>query len=255
VAFDIVADRYDATRRLSPEAERATLDILSAELRPRGRCLEIGVGTGRLAMPLSRAGVHLVGLDLSAPMLDRLVHNAGGPAPFPLIRGDATALPFPDAALGAALVAHVLHLIPDWERALAELVRVVRPGGSVVAVIGRFSPDLRAIMERLVREAGIDRPFRGLDHDVDRLDATMARLGVEHRDLGTVIDRTATSIDEFFRLTEQGVWSWTWRADPAARRAATARLRPWAAERFGDLDAPRTFESPISFRAYDVRGD
>jgi SAM-dependent methyltransferase len=187
-------------------------------------------------------------------MLRRLVRNAGGRPPFPLVRGDATALPFPDAALGAALVAHVLHLIPHWERALAELVRVIRPGGSVVAVIGRFSPDLRGIMDRLVREAGIDRPFPGLDHDVGRLDATMARLGTERRDLGTVVDRMETSFDEFLRRTEEGVWSWTWRADETALRAATARLRPWAAERFGDLDAPRTFESPISFRAYDVRG-
>jgi SAM-dependent methyltransferase len=254
VVFDRVADRYDATRRLSPEAERATLGILTAELGPRGRCLEIGVGTGRLAMPLSRAGIDLVGLDLSAPMLRRLVHNAGGRPPFPLIRGDATALPFPDTALGAALVAHVLHLIPDWERALAELVRVIRPGGSVVAVIGRFSPDLRGIMDLLVREAGIDRPFPGLDHDIERLDATMDRLGTERRDLGTVVDRMETSIEEFLRRTEEGVWSWTWRTDETALRAATARLRPWAAERLGDLDAPRTFESPISFRAYDLRG-
>ena len=254
MAFDRVADRYDATRRLSPEAARATLDILSVEFRPRGRCLEIGVGTGRLALPLFRAGVDLIGLDLSAPMLRRLIHNAGGRPPFPLVRGDATALPFPDTAFDAALVAHVLHLIPGWERALAELVRVVRPGGSVVAVIGRFSPDLRAIVDRLVQEAGIDRPFAGLDHDVDRLDATMARLGTERRDLATVIDRTTTSIDEFLRRSEEGVWSWTWQAGSAARRAATARLRPWAAERFGDLDARRTFESPISFRAYDVRG-
>ena len=254
MAFDRVADRYDATRRLSPEAERATLDVLTAELRPRGRCLEIGVGTGRIAIPVSRAGIDLVGLDLSEPMLRRLVHNAGGRRPFPLVRGDATALPFRDAAVGGALVAHVLHLIPHWSSALAELVRVVRPGGSVVAVVGQIPHELRLVMDRLVREAGIDRPFPGLDHDIKRLDAAMARLGAERRDLGIVVDRTETSFDRFIRRAEEGVWSWTWRADEAALRAAAARLRPWAAERFGHLDVPRTFESPISLRAYDVRG-
>jgi len=54
-------------------------DLLVAELDGRGRCLEIGVGTGRIALPLHERGVDLVGIDLATPMLARLIDNAGRP--------------------------------------------------------------------------------------------------------------------------------------------------------------------------------
>ena len=61
------------------------------------------------------------------PMLAKLVEKAGGEAPFPLVVGDATALPFSDDRFGGAVVRHVLHLVPAWRQVVAELVRVVVP--------------------------------------------------------------------------------------------------------------------------------
>ena len=61
VSFDRAADRYDETRRLTPEASRATVDLLGSELRGRRPCLEIGVGTGLIALPLHEVGVGMVG--------------------------------------------------------------------------------------------------------------------------------------------------------------------------------------------------
>src|SRR5207237_9534694 len=69
VAFDRAASFYDQTRTLSPEAAKRVTDLLSDELAGVERALEIGVGTGRIALPLVDAGVRLVGVDLSAPML------------------------------------------------------------------------------------------------------------------------------------------------------------------------------------------
>jgi ribonuclease J len=56
-----------------------------------------------MALPLFRAGVDMAGLDISGAMLGRLVANAGGGVPFPLVRADATALPFEDDSFGVAL--------------------------------------------------------------------------------------------------------------------------------------------------------
>jgi ubiquinone/menaquinone biosynthesis C-methylase UbiE len=112
VRFDRAVEYYDRTRRISEEASHRQTEVLAAELAGRGRCLEIGVGTGLVAIPLAAAGAPLVGLDLSAPMLAKLVQNAGGSRPFPLVVGDATSLPFRGGSFGAALVRHVLHLIP-----------------------------------------------------------------------------------------------------------------------------------------------
>src|SRR5262249_25952022 len=129
VPFDRAAEVYDRTRRLTPEASAATTELLAQELADRQPALELGGGTGLIALPLAEARVRLVGLDLSRPMLAKIVEKAGGSVPFPLVVGDATRLPFVDGAFGGAYARHVLHLIGAWRTALAELVRVVAPGG------------------------------------------------------------------------------------------------------------------------------
>lgn len=134
VAFDRAVDYYDRTRALPPGVEDRMVDAVGAELRGRGRVLEIGAGTGRIALPLIAAGVNVVGLDLSGPMLRRFAEKSR--TPVPVVQGDATRLPFRDRAFGGAYAVHVLHLIPDWETAVAELVRVVEPGGVLLASQG-----------------------------------------------------------------------------------------------------------------------
>src|SRR2546421_6181685 len=148
IAFDQAADYYDRTRRLDPDVHAAVIDLLAGELRGRGRCLEVGVGTGRIALDLHRSGVAMAGVDLSRPMLDRLVEKGGGMAPFPLAVADATALPAPSRAFGAGLACHVLHLIPQWRAAADELVRVVAPRGVLLVDIGGDAPGARREISR-----------------------------------------------------------------------------------------------------------
>lgn len=249
--FDRVADVYDETRALSAEAEREVTDLLRSELRGREPCLEIGVGTGRIALPLARSRVAMAGVDLSRPMLERLVAKAGG-RPFPLALADATALPFPDATFGSGLVAHVLHLIPEWTMALAELMRVIRPGGLLLVLQGQRPAVLAEIEGRFEEEAGLDVAFPGLDHDTRELDGEMTRLGAGVRALPPVADRRRVSPSEFIEQLERAVFSWTWRIDEATRRRAGARVRDWAAARFGSLETPQEAEAPIAWRAYDL---
>src|SRR5215471_5735733 len=132
IVFDQAADYYDDTRSLQPETQAAVIAQLAGELRDRGRCLEVGVGTGRIALDLHRSGVEMAGVDLSAPMLRKLVEKAGGQPPFPLAVADAIALPIGDRRVGAVVICHVLHLIESWRQAVEELVRVVRPGGVIL---------------------------------------------------------------------------------------------------------------------------
>ena len=117
VVFDRAAAFYDRTRALAPATMDAVVARLARELAGRGPVLEPGVGTGRIALPLAAAGVDVTGLDLSEPMLRELVakrdgqtRGAGGRVP--LVRGDATRLPFPAGAFGGAYVVHLLHLVP-----------------------------------------------------------------------------------------------------------------------------------------------
>src|SRR5690606_4587873 len=112
--------------------------------------IEPGAGTGRLAIPALAAGFRVTALDISAPMLAVLARRLAAAPELrgrcEIIIGDAVALPFADDSFDAGALAQVLYLIPDWERALDELVRVVRPGGRVLLVQERtaMSPALTA---------------------------------------------------------------------------------------------------------------
>jgi SAM-dependent methyltransferase len=254
IRFDRAVEYYDRTRGLSEEASRRQTEQLAAELAGRGRCLEIGVGTGLVALPLAADGVPLVGLDLSAPMLARLVGNAGGARPFPLVIADATSLPFAADAFGAAIVRHVLHLIPGWEDAIDELARVVGPGGTVLVSAGDIPPAWREVTRRFVELSGRGPLMPGLDlgRDLPLLDEAFRARGADPRQLPSIPERVATSLGTFIEQMSEGMHSWTWEVPEEQRREVSAEIRTWAEGRFGTLDPPEARTVAIAWRAYDL---
>lgn len=252
VSFDPAAAYYDATRGRSPEAALTETAVLTEALRNRGRVLEIGVGTGQVAIGVHTAGISMVGLDLSSAMLSVLVDKAGGRLPFPLVNGDATALPFVDDALGAALFRWVLHLVPHWRDAVAELVRVVRPGGLVLASLGGSGGGVRSeIQYRFAKVAGVDRRPAGLDwEDLDGLDAEFRRYGAEIGELDSFDDRERESVKEYLDNLAENRYSWTWPATEEARRSAAAEVEAWAKAEYGPLDALPMGTYTVRWRTY-----
>jgi SAM-dependent methyltransferase len=253
VPFDRAVEYYDCTRGLSEEASREMAALLADELRGRGRCLEVGVGTGLVALPLSEAGVPMVGVDISAPMLGKLVEKAGGLAPFPLVLGDATRLPFADDSFGGVILRHVLHLIPDWERVVDETTRVVSSGGVVIVSRGDIPAEWREVTDRFTRLVGKTSLAVGLDgRELAPLDAAFKRHGAEGRELPPVPERLSRSLGRFLDEMEEGLHSWTWDVEEQARREAVAEVRRWALERFGTLDPPTAREATLEYRAYNL---
>ena len=252
VAFDRAAEYYDATRSITPEASREITVLLGEELAGRGRCLEIGVGTGMIALPLAEAGLPMVGIDLSEPMLRKLIEKAGGRASFPVALGDATALPFADGSFDTALARHVFHLMPAWERAIDELVRVVKPGGLILASQGGFSGPWRAVTERFMSLVGKTSLAKGLDpRDLDVLDAAFAARGMPVRLLRPVAERSSETLGQFIDQMGRGVHSWTWEFDPDTCARAAGQVREWALDRYGTLDPPASEGYEIIWRAFD----
>jgi SAM-dependent methyltransferase len=255
IRFDAAADYYDKTRAVSDETMDRTITLLWSELRDRGRVLEVGVGTGLLALRLHEAGIPVSGLDLSAPMLAKLVEKAGGAPPFPLVRGDATAMPFADRAFGAVYLRWVLHLIPDWRAALAEMARVLRPGGVLVVSLGAFDEVGRAVRARFSEITRLSTDPVGLmwgDHD--ELDAALEGLGLRLRVLPAIRDEEEEPLGSFLDAIEEGRWSWTWHVPKDARVDAVRELRPWAEERFGPLDRVERYSVETVWRAYHLPG-
>jgi ubiquinone/menaquinone biosynthesis C-methylase UbiE len=133
VAFDRAADYYDQTRGYPPGEERAVASIIAqaGSFNKSSRILEIGVGTGRIALPVSAYTGAYYGIDISRPMMARLKAKQNGEAVY-ITEADATQLPFGDDSFDGAVAVHVFHLIPGWQKALAELKRVLRPGAMLV---------------------------------------------------------------------------------------------------------------------------
>lgn len=253
VAFDRAAEIYDRTRAISDAAMARNVELLRGELAGRGRILEVGVGTGLLALPLHRAGLALAGLDLSAPMVGKLVEKAGGRAPFPVLLGDATRMPFADGAFGGAFLRWVLHLVPDWRALVAEVARVVGAGGVFLVNLGAYGGPREEIQARFAELAGVSLEPVGLGWgDFDALDGAMAVLGASARDLPPVHEGSDEPLGEFLRGIETGLYSWTWDVRQDVRSRAVRELWPWAEERFGPLDERRHVRHATRWRAYDL---
>jgi arsenite methyltransferase len=104
---------------------------------PGGTALDVGSGPGNITASLARAagtGGLALGVDISEPMLARAVRAESGPQ-VGFIRADAQRLPLRDNTVDAVVSLAVLQLIPDPAAALAEMARVLQPGGRLAIVV------------------------------------------------------------------------------------------------------------------------
>lgn len=120
-------------------AELATrLEGLLTGLRGDERALDVGAGTGALAFALAPRVARVIALDADPAMVEQL--RAGAPANVEALVGDGEALPFADGEFDLAGSLRTLHHTASPERLVAELVRVVRPGGTIL-VADQLAPD------------------------------------------------------------------------------------------------------------------
>lgn len=144
IHFDWLAPIYD---RVIGERNPADLQEI-LKLPTRGRLLDAGGGTGRVSSSLRSMVDGVVIIDWSKPML-REAHAKGCSA---LVNGLVETLPFPDESFERVLVVDALHHFPDQIGAIAELVRVLKPGGRLLIEepdINRFAVKLIALAEKV----------------------------------------------------------------------------------------------------------
>jgi demethylmenaquinone methyltransferase/2-methoxy-6-polyprenyl-1,4-benzoquinol methylase len=138
--FDRIAGVYDRmnavmTAGLDRRWRSRAADL--AGVGPGDRVLDVATGTGDLALELARRvepGGEVVGSDFAEAMLERAREKAAGRPHVRFEWGDALALDHPDDAFDAATVAFGARNFADVHRGLAQMVRVVRPGGRVVVL-------------------------------------------------------------------------------------------------------------------------
>ncbi len=131
--FDEVAARYDLTNTvLSLGQDRGWRTAVreALDLQPGERVLDLAAGTATSSAALARTGADVVGCDFSLGMLQ--VGRRAGHDRVELVAGDALGLPFADASFDAVTISFGLRNTADIGVALAELLRVTRPGGRLV---------------------------------------------------------------------------------------------------------------------------
>ena len=151
-------ERFQVPSVFEPLA-RIFLDRVSIE--PGSRLLDVACGTGivaRLAAPMVGPRGRVVGIDLNADMIAIAGQQSlpEGPA-IEWRLGDATSLPFEDGEFDLVLCQQGLQFLPDKERALGEMHRVLAPGGRLGVCVWRaieHSPYIKASVDALVPHVG-----------------------------------------------------------------------------------------------------
>ncbi len=152
--FDDVAPRYDLSNDVLSLGQtrrwrRVVVDAVGA--RPGQRVLDVAAGTGTSSEPYADAGIDVVALDFSLGMLK--VGKRRRPD-IDFVAGDAMALPFADNTFDATTISFGLRNVSEPKVALAEMLRVTKPGGTlVVAEFSRpsFAPWRTVYTEYLMR--------------------------------------------------------------------------------------------------------
>jgi SAM-dependent methyltransferase len=221
-AYDDIADWYEceflATQRVAPGqtdfADTLGIDQALVELLGPGRgvCLEVGCGTGIYADRLRGLGWEPVGVDISSGML---AHARGR---LPAARGDATELPFMTGGLSTVIAVMVHTDMPQYPSVLAEVRRVLAPGGQFVH-IGVHPCFCGGFADRSDREAVVIRPGyldgrwttdswtdQGVRDKVGAVHHPLAELLNDVRSAGFTLDRFAegaepTPVTLSFRAT------------------------------------------------------
>ena len=114
------------TEGADPEYVEQILPLAAAELDGAGRVLDLGCGDGQISRLLAGRGARVVGIDPTWNQI-RVAHERGGGATY--ARSGAAALPFADGSFDAVVACLVFEHIDDVDAAIAEVARVLRPGG------------------------------------------------------------------------------------------------------------------------------
>jgi demethylmenaquinone methyltransferase / 2-methoxy-6-polyprenyl-1,4-benzoquinol methylase len=191
--FDRIAGVYDTmnsvmTAGLHHRWRERAADL--ARVGPGSRALDVATGTGDLALALARRGSDVVGSDFSEGMLERARAKSSAVR---WEQGNALALPYEDGAFDAATVGFGTRNFSDLPRGLAEMTRVVRPGGRVVVLeittptrpplSSFFSLWFDRVVPLLGRLAGEDQAYSYLPSSVKRFPAA-PELGALMHDAG-----------------------------------------------------------------------
>ncbi|KER09282.1 MAG: hypothetical protein HY22_12535 [[Candidatus Thermochlorobacteriaceae] bacterium GBChlB] len=256
MSFKDIAASYNKINEIPHKAAQQLGKVFIALTGKNAAILDIGAGAGRITLPIAEAGGKLTALDTEQKMLDELdAHAREKNLAVNIVQGDALALPFADNSFDVVFTSNVLHLVADWETALDEAIRVMKPNGLLIqgrdwltpeSCAGRIRTQMRKIMAELdpslmPTAAAGPALFQALEKRGGKTDPEM--IGARWTEL--------TSPAEILERMAARTHNETWQIDEGVFREAIGRIRKWTTEQWVRLD--RTEEVEKRFLLYVTR--
>jgi ubiquinone/menaquinone biosynthesis C-methylase UbiE len=249
ISFDRAANFYDETRGFPPIVGSQIVRALSRWIDPADTILDIGTGTGRIALPLLQRGFNLTGIDLSSRMLNKFQLKAlpGHPR---VVLGDAHSLPFPDGCFHSVMSVQLLHLVADWRLVIEEARRVMMENG--VFLLGYSIQDDVSTPEYMVSmQMREELKVRGVKRRKDFLDQytqihqTLVQSGANYKEITAATWNRVTSANETLENLKHQVASHSWNLPDAEYFEAVEATRAWAYEHIPEPG--KLYEDPRKF--------
>ena len=240
-----IANIYDATRAMPPEIdEQVTEHILNlVSATPETKFLEPGIGTGLNALPIIQRGYSYTGVDISKNMIDELRRKLQNiPNNLTLIQADASSLNFPDNSFDVVLMRHMLHLIPDWRKALSKILRVLKPSGFFLYCESIWTPHQKEFEQQwreiLIQQKEYEPPAYE-DKDIAGIEQVKIWLSEQGATIETVIAaewKVEQTVGELLDIYQTRNHATCWLIPEYAFPKAMQYFRNWCQKHYESLN-------------------
>jgi SAM-dependent methyltransferase len=253
VDFSQNAKAYDRRHGAVLDANIVDRIARAAGLSRDAAVVDVGAGTGRVAIAMATTGRRVVAIDPARPMLDTLRSKAEK-LPVRVVVGEGARLPLGAACADAVVLARTMYLMPDWGEVIDEALRVLKLGGRVLHEWGNGSADedwvkIREKLRSLFEAAGVKAPFHPGARSEEEVHRRLMQRGVRHLAAVRVGGSTTMTLRDFVRRIVAGEFSYTWAVPEEVQRPCLSELERWAQAAF-DLDRPAVIPRDVSWNIY-----
>ncbi|PIO49085.1 MAG: methyltransferase type 11 [[Chlorobium] sp. 445] len=247
MSFRDIATSYNKINAIPEKAALQIGKVIAHVVGKHSSILDIGAGAGRITIPIAVAGCSVTALDCEPKMLEELERQI---KEFSLniktVVGDATKLPFADQTFDAVFTSNLLHLVPEWEKAIDEAIRVMKFGGVFIQGRDWVAPEsCFARLRNKLREnvAALDPNLKPTAAAGPALfQALEKRGGKNEPEIIAARWTISTSPAQVLAQMEARTFNETWQLEEGLLREALGRTRGWAREQWHSLTREETVE-------------
>ena len=256
--YDRIASIYDATRAMPPGIDKQVTEFILHLVKATAetKFLEPGIGTGLNALPIIQRGYFYTGVDISKEMLDQLRQKFPEvPNNLTLLEGEASSLPFKDYSFDVILTRHMLHLVPDWRRALREFRRVLKPSGVYLYCESLWTPHQKEFEEHwrslLAHQEGFQPPNYASEDPVrlETVESWFLALGATVETVTAAQWRVEQTVGELLDIYETRDHGSCWSIPDQVFPQAMQEFRAWCHTYYGSeavsLSSNATFDITV----------